>query len=538
MVQQVIGVGAVANDGTGDPARTAFQKTNANFNELYTPLVRTASEIAAGVTPTNPNWRPYDVRRYGYVGDATADDTISIINAQLALNGRGIVVFPPYITAAKVTSQIIIPRGVTWSGAGFSELFGTGPSNRGATCILRAFTGSNATVLASGDDIIISGIDIDNNLQGTGECLQVTGSRAALDQVSCRNSGGDGLRIGKTDSGASTINANNWKAIHIVVAGNMGAGMRLDDTNTTTSLTYPLGVSNVNAGQCLVLDARNNGSDGLQIGNANDNIFNTVASQSNTGCGIRFKTDGVNSGPRCNKILGNDCENNTGNDIQIDAATLPLSGPGLYNVIFGNRSVAVSSRIVDNSTGSLVIQWLPNLGFRAYHFGSDVNALATSGVVGLNLYVGANNSPARLYGLASGAVDSILRGSVHKAGGSQTDGFELNQNAVFRPLNDLFTLAYSASITIDASTGMWFEVTASNGTSFTFNAPTNPQTGQEITVTVRNTSGGVLGAVTWNAIFKLAAWVSPANGNSRSIKFRYDSASWVESSRTPADVPN
>lgn len=35
MSQQTIGVGTSANDGTGDALRTAFQKTNANFTELY-----------------------------------------------------------------------------------------------------------------------------------------------------------------------------------------------------------------------------------------------------------------------------------------------------------------------------------------------------------------------------------------------------------------------------------------------------------------------------------------------------------------------
>jgi len=35
MAQQLIGIGAIANDGTGDPLRTAFDKTNDNFTELY-----------------------------------------------------------------------------------------------------------------------------------------------------------------------------------------------------------------------------------------------------------------------------------------------------------------------------------------------------------------------------------------------------------------------------------------------------------------------------------------------------------------------
>lgn len=35
MAKQVISVGSAANDGTGDALRTAFQKSNANFTELY-----------------------------------------------------------------------------------------------------------------------------------------------------------------------------------------------------------------------------------------------------------------------------------------------------------------------------------------------------------------------------------------------------------------------------------------------------------------------------------------------------------------------
>lgn len=43
MTQQVINVGTVANDGTGDPLRTAFIKVNANFAEIYTFLPKDVS---------------------------------------------------------------------------------------------------------------------------------------------------------------------------------------------------------------------------------------------------------------------------------------------------------------------------------------------------------------------------------------------------------------------------------------------------------------------------------------------------------------
>lgn len=35
MAKQTIGIGSAANDGTGDPLRTAFDKVNDNFDEVY-----------------------------------------------------------------------------------------------------------------------------------------------------------------------------------------------------------------------------------------------------------------------------------------------------------------------------------------------------------------------------------------------------------------------------------------------------------------------------------------------------------------------
>jgi hypothetical protein len=35
MAKQTINIGTVANDGTGDPLRTAFDKVNDNFTEVY-----------------------------------------------------------------------------------------------------------------------------------------------------------------------------------------------------------------------------------------------------------------------------------------------------------------------------------------------------------------------------------------------------------------------------------------------------------------------------------------------------------------------
>jgi hypothetical protein len=46
MAKQTIGIGSAANDGTGDPLRTAFDKTNDNFNEIYADDFVTGSRLA------------------------------------------------------------------------------------------------------------------------------------------------------------------------------------------------------------------------------------------------------------------------------------------------------------------------------------------------------------------------------------------------------------------------------------------------------------------------------------------------------------
>jgi len=47
MAKQVINIGTTANDGTGDPLRSAFDKVNDNFTELYTDDAGDVGSITA-----------------------------------------------------------------------------------------------------------------------------------------------------------------------------------------------------------------------------------------------------------------------------------------------------------------------------------------------------------------------------------------------------------------------------------------------------------------------------------------------------------
>jgi hypothetical protein len=87
MSKQIINIGTNANDGNGDPLRTAFDKINTNFNEVYAgivPAVRlsippstigaagdVAGMIAVGTDPTDSN-------DYLYVCQGAYDGTTAI----------------------------------------------------------------------------------------------------------------------------------------------------------------------------------------------------------------------------------------------------------------------------------------------------------------------------------------------------------------------------------------------------------------------------------------------------------------------------
>lgn len=66
--QQTIGVGSVANDGTGDAGRVAFQKVNANFDELYLQAFTPAAPFSMGTSIT-----PAYLNAYNITGTVTAN---------------------------------------------------------------------------------------------------------------------------------------------------------------------------------------------------------------------------------------------------------------------------------------------------------------------------------------------------------------------------------------------------------------------------------------------------------------------------------
>jgi hypothetical protein len=95
MAKQVINIGTTANDGTGDPLRTAFDKVNDNFNELYTDDTNDVSSIVATAPIARNNATgivTISLNDSGIVTDKIADDAVTAaklansINTEIAAN--------------------------------------------------------------------------------------------------------------------------------------------------------------------------------------------------------------------------------------------------------------------------------------------------------------------------------------------------------------------------------------------------------------------------------------------------------------------
>ena len=85
MAQQTINIGATANDGTGDQLRTAFDKVNDNFIEVYTEL--------GGTSLSN-------VKISG--NTISTDDTNG--NLTLDPNGSGTIILANAVTASSTVT--------------------------------------------------------------------------------------------------------------------------------------------------------------------------------------------------------------------------------------------------------------------------------------------------------------------------------------------------------------------------------------------------------------------------------------------------
>lgn len=238
MAQQIIDVGVAPNDGQGDPIRTAFEKTNSNFTELYDRSQTTPPVSLIGATGDVPGMYASD-STYFYYCFGTYDGS-TIIWAQVTQVGN--------ISTNQITSG---NSNVIVTGSGGDVAVGVG-----GTANVAVFSTDGATVTGN---ITASGYVLGNGSQLTG--LPTTYANSNVQAY------GESGWSGNLVPGANaTYNlgspSNQWKSLYV--------------SNTTIYLgNVPLGIG---AGNVLTVDGQpvlvNDGSAGISTtGNITGNFF-------------------------------------------------------------------------------------------------------------------------------------------------------------------------------------------------------------------------------------------------------------------------
>ena len=108
MAKQTINIGTAANDGTGDPLRTAFTKTNANFTEIYNAgLIPSQTGNNARYLSTDGAILSWAVPFSGSYNDLTNKPTIPETNTNTHGGSAAIVVGQQNATRDNLTIKIV-----------------------------------------------------------------------------------------------------------------------------------------------------------------------------------------------------------------------------------------------------------------------------------------------------------------------------------------------------------------------------------------------------------------------------------------------
>jgi hypothetical protein len=207
MAQKIIDTGAVANDGTGTPLRTAFTDTNDNFTEIYT----------AG--PVDSNIRIVD-------------------NSILTINTNGNLVLVPNGTAQVVANADIVPNQANVRNLGST-------TNRWNT-IYTQYLNVSTGFAFSGNTTINGNLSVTGNVAVNGKTIRLAKTAANAAQAS-----GAGILVGANANIATFLyssTTNSWTTAQgISTTGNVTGNYILGDGSLLTGIAAPYGNANVAA---------------------------------------------------------------------------------------------------------------------------------------------------------------------------------------------------------------------------------------------------------------------------------------------------
>lgn len=381
---------------------------------------RTAAEIAASVTPTNYQYPPGDVRRYGAVGDGTTDDTAAI---QRAIDvGLDVHFYGATYRAANLTQS-----------ADFQRFYAHGD--------VRITKNANGPILAcSGDNVEINGIGFRGDASSptfTGDGVTSSGDNFRL--INCGSrwcSGAAVLATGNhtqilgtcdiyqtTDATGSgydielgvTGTATLYHEIQNIYTSQSTGGIKLVDTGGARLIGGQFGKLYINAATGVLVGTNGGETLGCRITGAVSVERSTAVFAGNHFSAVAITFGASTSG--CRMDASNAFDNghtitNSGNANNL--IIRQVSSGSTINLQFGDDSSAAVLEIVPTATGS-------------FEFSKDIRIKNTQAVI---LESSSGSSSASLSissGDNVGFTNSVsAKGFIFTQAGAGTINFDIN----------------------------------------------------------------------------------------------------------------
>ncbi len=257
MSKQTINVGSAPNDGTGDPARTAFTKTNDNFTELYAgtnPNLAPANALGALAIDTSKRMNTKSVSvdsTFTFSGAPSAGTWFSLLVTNSDISLPHTLTIPSSYSVAQqiaVTSVVVPVNGkllLQWYYTGsIYVLFGeqVGITNNGFSVNVGIGSG-----VANAPDFSV------NVGYGAGSNQPSAGQEVSVGYAAGQNPGGYagtfvGYQAGKAGGGTSAV-AIGYSALATADTGGVGnvaIGVHAAETVTTSGGMISIGYHSLN----------------------------------------------------------------------------------------------------------------------------------------------------------------------------------------------------------------------------------------------------------------------------------------------------
>ena len=335
MAQQTINIGSSANDGTGDPLRTAFDKINDNFTELYTASPDTSqitiegNEVKSNVSNANLKLTASGTGVIEFEGIQIRDNNIegTRSNEDLFIDASG--------TGTINLTNLKLATGVTVTGILDEDNLGTDSATQLATQqSIKAYVDSQVTAQ-----------DLDF------ACDDSTTLSIDLDSESLQFSGGTGITT------AGTLNtvtvAIDSTVVTLTGSQTLTNKILTNPTVTGGTFTGTLNIDNLNINDNII-SSDSNADISIQPGGTGSVIASGLSFSGTTISAPDSSTVNINEGLNVDGSVTVEGTTNTADIVTTGATT--ISGAltaGSLNI--GDLNISADGSITSDTNGDIVI---------------------------------------------------------------------------------------------------------------------------------------------------------------------------------------